>query len=88
MTIQDNVIAESRTLAELVPGDTATIETFKKIGPNVRRIMTLGINAGAVVKMVRRAPLGDPLEFEVNGCLLTLRSEDASSVVVGEITHG
>ena len=38
--------------------------------------------------MVRRAPLGDPLEFEVNGCLLTLRSEDAASVVIGGIEHG
>ncbi len=37
--------------------------------------------------MVRRAPLGDPLEFEVNGCLLTLRSEDASSIVIGRIQH-
>ena len=57
MKTKDNVIAESRTLAELVPGDTAIIETFKEVGPNVRRIMTLGINAGATVKMVRRAPL-------------------------------
>ncbi len=87
MKTKDNVIVEGRTLAELVPGDTAIIETFKEIGPNVRRIMTLGINAGATVKMVRRAPLGDPLEFEVNGCLLTLRSEDAASIVIGRIQH-
>lgn len=78
------------TLAELNPGDTAVIKTFKtieaakNIGAAIRRMMTLGINPGASVKMVRRAPLGDPLEFEVSGCLLTLRSEDAGCVLIHE----
>ncbi|MGM9991250.1 MAG: ferrous iron transport protein A [Candidatus Bruticola sp.] len=87
METHNSNIDKNITLNELIPGDVAVIETFKKVSQNVRRIMTLGINAGAVVKMVRRAPLGDPLEFEVNGCLLTLRSEDAADVVVGRVKH-
>ncbi|NMA26770.1 MAG: ferrous iron transport protein A [Burkholderiales bacterium] len=44
--------------------------------------MSLGLSPGARVRMVRRAPLGDPLEFDVSGCLLMLRSEEAAGIVV------
>ncbi|MCR4784000.1 MAG: ferrous iron transport protein A [bacterium] len=76
------------TLAELAPGDVATVDTFGSVGQTVRRIMTLGINPGATVKLIRKAPLGDPLELEVSGCLLTLRAEDAAGVLVNEVRHG
>lgn len=49
---------------------------------SVRRIMALGFSPGAEVSLVRRAPLGDPLEFELSGCLLTLREEEAHKVMI------
>ena len=76
------------TLAELNPGDTAVVHAVANAGAKARRIMTLGITPGASVKMLRRAPLGDPMEFEVSGCLLTLRAEEASLVSVEEAQHG
>ena len=76
------------SLAELLPGDKARVRFLSSSRAKTRRIMMLGINPGALVKMVRRAPLGDPLEFEVNGCLLTLRQEDASFVFVEEVERG
>ena len=79
---------ESVTLAELEPGTSATIRTFSNSSPLTRRIMTMGINPGAVVTVLRRAPLGDPLEIEVSGCLLTLRHEEALNILVQDVCHG
>ena len=88
MTTKNNKDLAKHTLAELAPGDVATVDTFGSVGQTVRRIMTLGVNPGATVKRIRKAPLGDPLEREVSGCLLTLRAEDAAGVLVNEVRHG
>ena len=45
-----------------------------------RRIMDMGITKGVVVKVVRTAPLGDPLEVEVRGYMLSLRKEDLALI--------
>jgi Fe2+ transport system protein FeoA len=40
----------------------------------------MGMTPGVVVKMVGRAPLGDPLEFELRGYRLSLRRDEAERV--------
>lgn len=45
-----------------------------------RRLMDMGIVKGAEVEVVRRAPLGDPVEFLLRGYNLTLRREEAENV--------
>ncbi|HDH10102.1 MAG TPA: ferrous iron transport protein A, partial [Chloroflexi bacterium] len=47
-----------------------------------RRMMDMGLVAGAEVKVVRVAPLGDPVEFEVKGYHLSLRRSEARNVIV------
>jgi Fe2+ transport system protein FeoA len=37
---------------------------------------------GTSVRLVRKAPLGDPIEIEVRGYHLTLRLREAEGVVV------
>jgi Fe2+ transport system protein FeoA len=46
--------------------------------------MEMGLTPGAVVRVVGRALLGDPLELEVRGYRLSLRSAEAARVSVGE----
>jgi len=71
-----------RCLTELAPDEEARVRHVGGPMRRVRRIMALGLSPGATVRMVRRAPLGDPLEFDVSGCLLMLRSEEADGIVL------
>jgi len=45
-----------------------------------RRLLEMGFCNGATVEVVRRAPLGDPIEFRLRGYHLSLRSDQASHV--------
>ena len=42
-----------------------------------RRLLSLGITRGVVVDVVRKAPLGCPIQLEVRGASLALRKEEA-----------
>ena len=45
-----------------------------------RRLMEMGFCRGVTVEVVRRAPLGDPIEFRLRGYHLSLRDEQARHV--------
>ncbi len=47
-----------------------------------RRLLEMGFCNGAVVECVRRAPLGDPIEFKLRGYNLSLRGEQAKFVQI------
>lgn len=49
-----------------------------------RRLLEMGFCNGAKVEVVRRAPLGDPIEFRLRGYHLSLRSDQAQHVVVAK----
>lgn len=70
------------TLAHLEPDQSARVLAISGANSAIKRMIALGFSPGAEVKMIRLAPLGDPMEFEVSGCLLTLRSEEARSVII------
>jgi ferrous iron transport protein A len=44
--------------------------------------MVLGLYPGVQVRMVRNAPLNDPVEIEVEGVFVSLRREEAKLVEV------
>ncbi|HPX66028.1 MAG TPA: ferrous iron transport protein A, partial [Anaerolineaceae bacterium] len=47
-----------------------------------QRILDMGILRGSELEMIKRAPLGDPIEFKVKGYDLSLRQSEASLVEV------
>ncbi|BAD84905.1 iron(II) transport protein A [Thermococcus kodakarensis KOD1] len=67
-------------LSEVEPGRTVRVVGIRG-GPKAR-LLTMGVTPGAVVKVVKRAPLGDPIEVEVRGYKLSLRKEEADYVEV------
>ena len=71
-----------RKLSELKPGDEGVIANVIGGGPLVRRIVDMGLAIGAKIKILRKAPLGDPVEFEVKGYNLSLRKSEAEHVFV------
>jgi Fe2+ transport system protein FeoA len=46
------------------------------------RIMALGFVPGTRVEVVRKAPLGDPVQFELRGSRISLRASEARHVLV------
>lgn len=50
-----------------------------------RHILDMGLTPGTKVVLVKRAPMGDPLEIRVRGYELTLRKDDAAKIKIGDI---
>ena len=50
-----------------------------------RRLLEMGFCNGAHVEVVRRAPLGDPIEFRLRGYHLSLRDEQTKHVTISAL---
>lgn len=70
------------TLDQLEPGQTCLILDVDASRPLGRRLLDVGIAPGARTRVVRRAPLGDPIEISLPDTLLSLRSYEAALVKV------
>lgn len=75
-------MAELVKLSLLPVGATATVREFPKQGSAFLRLREMGLLVGTTLKLVRTAPLGDPLEIKVRGYHLTLRKSEAEHVLV------
>ncbi len=69
-------------LSELRPGEEGVVVRVEGPPALRRRLMEMGVVRGTKIKMVRRAPLGDPIEYEVKGYNLSLRAGEADGVYV------
>lgn len=49
------------------------------------RLLSMGLTPGTKFKIVRIAPLGDPVEIKLRGFHLSLRKQEADALVVEEI---
>ena len=70
------------TLDKLEIGQSAIIKTVKGNGSRRQHFLDMGVIPDAVVKLVKYAPLGDPMETMVHGYSLTLRKADATMIQV------
>jgi ferrous iron transport protein A len=69
-------------LNDLEPGQKGVVVSIKGSGATRRRIMDMGVVRGSEIKVIRRAPLGDPVEFEIRDYNLTLRKSEAERIYV------
>ncbi|MCC7336857.1 MAG: ferrous iron transport protein A [Pirellulaceae bacterium] len=70
------------TLADIAPGQTATISEVIGDDAIAVRLMEMGLTDGETVRVVGRAPLGDPIELSIRGYKLSLRKLEAARVRV------
>lgn len=73
------------TLAELQKNEEAEIIALENTGEIRRRLLDMGLVRGAIIKVIRKAPLGDPLEIKVKNFFLSLRRSEASGILVKKI---
>jgi ferrous iron transport protein A len=72
----------SATLASLQPGECGVIAGFAQLDQFTQRLMQLGFLEGTELKVLRRAPTGDPIEVELMGYALSLRLEEARAIYI------
>ncbi|KPK16878.1 MAG: hypothetical protein AMJ62_03795 [Myxococcales bacterium SG8_38] len=70
------------SLADLRPGQTGEIVSIDCDRPIARRLMEMGLLPGTEVRVIRLAPLGDPLELRVRGYALSVRRAEAARIAI------
>ena len=69
-----------KTLRDIKIGESATVIRVHGSGAIKRRIMDMGITKGCEVRVIKVAPLGDPIEIRVRGYQLSLRKSDGDII--------
>ena len=70
------------TLDSLEAGTQARVLDVRGEGALARRLMEMGVVPGAPVRVIKAAPLGDPLEIRVRNYHLALRRSEARTISV------
>ena len=71
------------TLQDLAVGARGRVTGYRAGERGYRKkLLAMGLTPGAEVAVVRVAPMGDPVEIEVRGSRLSLRREEAATVMV------
>lgn len=70
------------TLKDLNPGQEGKVVSLGAKGPIRRRLMDMGVTPGTHVKVIKVAPLGDPIEINIRGYELSLRKDEASQIEI------
>lgn len=73
------------TLNELKAGQSAVVTAVGGQGALRRHFLDMGLIPGAEVKMIKLAPMGDPMELQIHGYELTLRLEDAKNIEIDSV---
>ena len=68
------------TLNDLKSGEKGVITFISLDEKTTQRLTDMGVTSGVEVKVLRRAPLGDPIEVTVRGYELSLRKADAEMI--------
>ena len=74
------------SLNNLAPGEKGIVKNLKTSAISLRlRLLEMGLTTGTVVEFIRSAPMGDPIEISVRGYRLSLRREEAASIIIRRV---
>lgn len=72
-----------KKLSDMKPGEEGVIVNIMRASPLLmRRMLDMGLVKNTRIKVIRNAPLGDPVEFEALGYPISLRKSEARYIVV------
>ncbi len=72
-------------LKDLETGKSARITAVGGQGALRQHFLDMGVVPGAEIKLMKLAPMGDPMEFRIHGYELTLRAADAEKIEIESI---
>jgi ferrous iron transport protein A len=73
------------SLASVPHGSTTRVVRVNGSGAVALRLMEMGVIPGALIRVVRTAPLGDPIQICVRNHHLALRRIEAETITVQEV---
>lgn len=73
------------TLNDLPIGHSATVESVGASGALRQHFLDMGLIPQATVTMVKRAPMGDPIEVRIRSYELALRVAEAQAITITDI---
>jgi len=82
------MVINGSTLASLKRGQKGIIRAINAADPQVQRLMVLGLVEGTEVEHASSAIGGDPMEFRLFGCGISLRQEHARHFKVAPVGAG
>lgn len=73
----------SKALSSIKPGQLVTVCCIQdsELKP---KLMEMGLISGKEVRVLFRAPFGDPIAIDVHGYVLSLRLDEAGLILVNE----
>ncbi len=74
------------TLKDLPIGKTATVLSVGGEGALRQHFLDMGIIPNANVKIMKHAPMGDPVELRINSYELTVRLADAEKIEITDVS--
>ncbi len=66
------------TVSEMKVGTSGKVKAIKATMMIKKRLLAMGLTPGTEFKIVKVAPMGDPIEMSVRGYRLSLRKSEAS----------
>ncbi len=76
-------IVTKETLGCLNAGESGHVKAVRGSDRRMRRRITdMGITPGTEIRLVKAAPMGDPLEIELRGYSMSLRRADAENILL------
>lgn len=74
--------ADSLTLGDLHVNDSCLVEGYATKGEYRLQLLAMGLTPGTLLRVVRQAPMGGPIQLELRGTHLSLRRQEAQCVRV------
>jgi Fe2+ transport system protein FeoA len=71
-------------LSQLETGSSAMVKSIDS-GVRQAKLAEMGLFSGKVVKVMFKAPLGDPIAVSLDGYVLALRKDEASTILIETI---
>lgn len=68
------------TLADLRPGQKGIIHSLDDEDPFIARLSELGFVPGEEVQVIKKAPLGDPMEVQIMDSSMCIRTDQARQI--------
>jgi len=77
----------TQCLSQLLPGMSATVVQLQAKGAIRQRLLEMGFIRGAILKVEKLAPLGDPMELVLKGYHLSLRRDEGDCILVRPVVQ-
>jgi ferrous iron transport protein A len=73
VSLDDVAVGTTVRVRDIAGGDAVAI-----------RLLEMGVTPGVEIRLVGKAPFGDPLELELRGYRLSIRRQEAARVAIGD----